>query len=199
MPFVRRLARPALAAVFISGGLSAFRHPDARVPEAEGVASKITGTLKRVLPPQYASKIPTDTASLVRINGGVQLAGGLLLAVGRAPRLSSLALAVTLVPTTVARYPFWSRDDATAKADDRTHFVQNIGLLGGLLLASVDTAGKPGLSWRAQRASRDVQRQARHAKGQAKSQAKQARTQAKLARSRVGAAAGSVTDALPFG
>lgn len=199
MPLVRRLARPALAAVFVSGGLRDFRHPDAAVPQAAPVAERISGTLRRVLPPQYASKVPTDTATLVRINGGIQLAGGLLLALGRAPRLSSAALAVSLVPTTIADHPFWSRDDAAVKANDRSHFVKNVGLLGGLLLASVDTAGKPGLSWRASRASRDVQRQAKHAKGQARAQARQARTQAKLARSRVGSAAGSLTDSLPFG
>lgn len=207
MPLVRRLARPALAATFITGGLRAVRHPDALAPGAEPVAARVSSTLRRVLPAQFASKVPTETLSLVRLNGVIQLAGGLLLATGRAPRLSAFALAGTLVPTTAARYPFWSDSDPAAKAEDRTHFVQNVGLLGGLLLAAVDTAGKPGLSWRAERASRDVKRGAGRQKKQAGRAAKvarsQARTQAKYAgakaRTKVDAATSAVSDALPFG
>ena len=199
MPLVRRLARPALAARFIVSGLNGVRHPDAYVTQAKPVADRLGGLLRRGLPEPLASKVPTDTASLVRLNSAVELVGGLLLATGRAPRLSSVALIVTMVPATLAEHAFWSETEPAAKANQRVHFTKNVGLFGGLLLAAADTAGKPGLTWRAKRASRDVQRQAKHARGQARSQAKQARTQAKLARSRVGAAAGSVTDSLPFG
>jgi hypothetical protein len=34
------------------------------------------------------------------------------------------------------------------------HFVKNLGLLGGLILAAVDTEGEPSLSWRAKRSVR---------------------------------------------
>ncbi len=30
-----------------------------------------------------------------------------------------------------------------------THFMKNLGLFGGLLLAAADTQGRPGLAWRA--------------------------------------------------
>ena len=33
-------------------------------------------------------------------------------------------------------------------------------MLGGLLLAAVDTEGKPGVAWRARRAAKDVRREA---------------------------------------
>ena len=46
-------------------------------------------------------------------------------------------------------------------------------MLGGLLLAAVDTEGKPGLAWRARRAAADVRREARQV-------AKDARREAKL-------------------
>ena len=52
----------------------------------------------------------------------------------------------------------------------KVQFLKNLGLLGGLLLAAVDTEGKPGLAYRAHlasdsahRAVRTTRREARHA------------------------------------
>jgi uncharacterized membrane protein YphA (DoxX/SURF4 family) len=55
------------------------------------------------------------------------------------PRLAALALAASLVPTTYAGHPFWGETDKQVRGQQRTHFVKNLGLLGGLLL----TAGEP--------------------------------------------------------
>jgi hypothetical protein len=38
-----------------------------------------------------------------------------------------------------------------------------MAMMGGVLLAAVDTAGKPGLAWRAQNIANRSQRQAKHA------------------------------------
>jgi hypothetical protein len=35
------------------------------------------------------------------------------------------------------------------------HFLKNLGLLGGLLLAAADTEGRPSIGWRAERLLRD--------------------------------------------
>ncbi len=175
MSLVRRLARPALAATFVSGGLRSLRHPEVSAPATEQVAARVSAVLRRGLPAQLAGRVPTETVQLVRLNGAISLAGGLLLAVGKSPRPAAVALAATLVPTTAARYPFWSDTDPALKAQHRTHFVQSVGLLGGLLLAAVDTGGRPGLSWRAGQASREVGRGARR-------QARRAGTAAKVAR-----------------
>jgi hypothetical protein len=51
-------------------------------------------------------------------------------------------------------------------------------MLGGLLLAAVDTEGKPGVAWRARRAAADVRREA-------KVLAKSARREARLARAQL--------------
>ena len=48
-------------------------------------------------------------------------------------------------------------------------------MTGGLVLAAVDTQGRPGLAWRARRAAQDAQREARHARRLAKRDAKLAR------------------------
>jgi len=118
--------------------------------------------------------IPSDAKTWVRINAGVHIVAGLALATGRAPRLSSLALAATVVPTTVAGHPFWEESDPGAKANQKIHFFKNLSMLGGLLLAGVDTEGKPGLAWRAKHAATDVRREARQLSKAAKREAKRA-------------------------
>lgn len=100
-----------------------------------------------------STAIPTSARSWVRINAGVQLGGGLLLATGRVPRAASLALAGTLVPATVVDHPFWAESDPAARREQQLHFVKNLSLLGGLLIAGFDTEGKPGVTWRARRAA----------------------------------------------
>ena len=83
----------------------------------------------------------------------MQVGAGLMLALGRFPRLSSALLAGSLVPTTLAGHRFWEEQDETKRAQQRIHFFKNLGMLGGLMLAAVDTEGRPGLAWRAQHAA----------------------------------------------
>ena len=75
-----------------------------------------------------------------------QLVGGAALATGKGRRLGALLLAGSLVPTTIGKYPFWSRRDPEERAQDRDHFLKNVSLLGGVLIASRDTEGKPSLA-----------------------------------------------------
>lgn len=171
MSAVRRVARPMLAAMFIQGGLDALRHPSAKAEKAAPVVNVIAPPLG----------LPNDPELMVRANGAAQVAAGSLLALGRVPRLASLVLAGSLVPTTYAGHQFWAVEDPAARAQQRTHFIKNVGLLGGLLIASVDTAGKPGLSWRARRAAKDTARAAALTKREARHAAHAARREAKLA------------------
>lgn len=140
MALVRLLARPLLAAPFVFGGFNQLRNSEQLAPAAEPVTNRLAAPLK----------LPTsDPNVLVKANGAAMVAGGLLLATGKAPRLSSALLSGLLIPTTLAGHAFWAADD---EADKRRHlvgFVTNLGLLGGLLTSAVDTAGKPGLTYRA--------------------------------------------------
>jgi uncharacterized membrane protein YphA (DoxX/SURF4 family) len=99
---------------------------------------------------------------------------GLALATGRAPRLSSLALAGTLLPSTVIGHRFWDESDPTLRSVQQTQFVKNVSVLGGLLLGAVDTEGRPGLAWRARSAASDVRREARSLRKAAKKDARRA-------------------------
>ena len=175
MTITRLLARPMLASIFVVGAVNALRNAEAHAVKAKKVADRVVPLAQQAAP---GVPIPTDATTLVRINAGAQLLAGVALATGRAPRLSATVLAASLVPTTWASHPFWDESDPQAKAQQRLQFAKNTSVLGGLLLASVDTEGKPGLAWRARRAAADVRREARQV-------AKDARREAKLARAQL--------------
>ncbi|GAB2937113.1 DoxX family protein [Rhodococcus aerolatus] len=147
---IRRIARPMLAAVFVAGGVDTLRNPAPRVEAAKPLVAKGV----EALPDDVTDSVPTDADTLVKVNAAVQVGGGLLLASGKLPRLSSLALAGTLVPTTLAGHAFWEETDPAAKAAQRTQFLKNVSLLGGLIIAAVDTEGKPSLGWRGRQAAK---------------------------------------------
>jgi putative oxidoreductase len=142
MSLSRRVARPLLSAIFVFGGLDAVRHPEGKVAAAQ----KVTGPLAEKVP-----GLPKDPATLVRLNGAVQIGAGALLALGRFRRLAALALIASIIPTTAAGHRFWQEDDEGVKQQQQVHFLKNLGLLGGLILAAVDTEGSPSLGWRARR------------------------------------------------
>jgi uncharacterized membrane protein YphA (DoxX/SURF4 family) len=128
-----------LAGIFVASGSDAVRNPEPKVKQAEAV----TGPLSR-----HLSIVPDDAALLVRINGGVQVVAGVLLSIGKLRRLSALALAASIVPTTYAGHRFWEAVDPDERARQQTHFLKNVGLLGGLVLALADTEGAPSTSWK---------------------------------------------------
>jgi uncharacterized membrane protein YphA (DoxX/SURF4 family) len=169
MTLTRLIARPMLASMFVVGGVDALKNTDLIAQRAKPVTDRLVPFLQKVAPD---APIPTDPKSLVRINAGVQIAAGLTLATGRAPRLSALALAGTLVPTTAAGHRFWEESDPSTKATQRTHFFKNVSMLGGLILAGLDTAGRPGLAWRAKHAASGARREAKHLRRTAKREAK---------------------------
>jgi putative oxidoreductase len=172
MTAIRLIARPMLASVFFLGAANALKNAPNLATKASRVTDKVIPLAQRAVP---SAPIPTDPVTLVRINAGIQLAAAAALATGRAPRLSSTVLAGSLLPTTLAGHAFWRESDPTTKATQRLNFFKGISLVGGLLIAGVDTEGKPGVAWRARRAARDVRREAKHLAGQAKSEARVAK------------------------
>ena len=160
MTVSRHLARPLLSSIFVVGGADALRNPPTTAPVVDAVT------------PPAAAQVPwleaMETEQVVRVNAGVQVAAGALLAIGRIPRISALALAATLVPTT-AGHRFWEHD-GPLRAQHQAHFFKNVSLFGGLLLAALDTEGRPGVLWRT-----------RHASGHAGAAVRRTRREARLA------------------
>ncbi|GGM15318.1 hypothetical protein GCM10010129_69390 [Streptomyces fumigatiscleroticus] len=151
MSLLRVIGRPLLASMFISGGLHSLRRPQDVAPAAEPVVRSVADRV---------AAVPDDTEKAVRINGAVQVAAGVLLGLGRMPRLSALALAATVVPTTLAGHRFWDADDPAERAQQRIHFLKNLSMLGGLLIAADDTGGTPSLLWRGRHAARGLRHDA---------------------------------------
>ena len=169
MTVTRLLARPMLASMFVVGGINAFKNAGALATKAQPVADRFVPRVQRLAP---QVPIPTDATTLVRLNAGVQVLAAAALATGHAPRLASTALAATLVPTTLAGHRYWEETDPAVKGNQKVHFFKNVSLLGGLLIAGVDTEGRPGVAWRARRAASDVRRETKHLRGTARREAK---------------------------
>jgi uncharacterized membrane protein YphA (DoxX/SURF4 family) len=177
MTVTRVIARPLLASMFVVGGANALKNAPALATSAKPVVDRLRPMLEKAAP---QVKIPEDTVTLVRINAVSQILAAAALARGRAPRLSSTVLAASLLPTTVAGHQFWTEPDPQAKANQRIHFFKNLSMLGGLMLAAVDTEGRPGVAWRAKNAASGVRREARHLRREAKLEAKLAGKRAGL-------------------
>ena len=148
---IRRIARPMLSAVFISRGVDALRSPK---PAADAARPTLEGLSK--LPDPVGTNVPSNAETVARVTAAVQIGGGLLLASGRLPRLASAALALSVVPGSLGGHMFWSQSDPQRKADERRAFLTDVSLIGGLIIAAVDTEGKPSLGWRGRRAAHKV-------------------------------------------
>jgi len=131
-PSVLGALRPA--ARFLTGstyavlGYDAARQPGPRVD----AAATFMAAIRKEVP------LPISDEQVVRVNGAIQTACGVLLAVGVAPRLSALVLAGSLIPTTLAGHPFWSVQDPAARKQQQVQFHKNMAMIGGLLFAALD-------------------------------------------------------------
>jgi putative oxidoreductase len=115
---VRRLidfiARVLTAGVFVRGGWATLRAPGRRAVAAGKIG----------LP---------ESDALVRANGLGMVVAGTTMALGIKPRLSALALAGMLVPTTLAGHRFWEQEDEQGRKMQETQFLKNSATLGSLL------------------------------------------------------------------
>jgi putative oxidoreductase len=123
-------ARVITGTTYLALGLDVVRDVGGR----PRVAADMLSAVRRVLP------LPADDTLVVRANGAVQAGAGALLAAGIQPRLSALALAGSLVPTTLAGHPFWTLEDRAQRKQQQVQFTKNLAMLGGLLYA---VAGGP--------------------------------------------------------
>lgn len=158
MTLSRLIARPLLASYFLANGALDLREAPALAAQAAPVTETLAPALDNATPDSVT--VPRDPVLWVRASGAAQVVAGLALATGHFPRLSAAVLGGTLVPSTAARYRFWEATDKEQRREQLVHFVKNTALAGGLLIAALDTAGKPGLAWRARHATHDARREA---------------------------------------
>jgi uncharacterized membrane protein YphA (DoxX/SURF4 family)/gas vesicle protein len=145
---IRRIARPLLSVAFIGQGVESLLNPKSA---AEAAAPAVDGL--QALPDSVARSLPDDPQTFAQVTAAVQIGGGLLLATGKLPRVASAVLAVTVLPANFGTYAFWNETEPERKAELRRGFLKDLSLVGGLMIASADTAGKPSLGWRGRRAA----------------------------------------------
>jgi putative oxidoreductase len=184
MPVLRAFARPMVASIFILQGYDTLRRPDRVAQAAEPVVRALA---------ERVPAVPAKTEQAVRLNGAVQLVAGSLLAFGRFPRLSALAIAATLVPTTLAGHRFWEDDGEKDQAQQRVHFLKNLSMFGGLLIAAADTEGSPSIAWRTRHAAKTAG-QAGNKVGRTSGQAGKAAAKARAKAAKAGAKAATVSN-----
>jgi putative oxidoreductase len=126
---IRTIARPMLAAIFVVSGLDVLAKPEARAKLAKPVVDKLAAGVPA---------LPADPVAAVSLNAVVHLGAGSLLMAGILPRLSALALAGSVVPTTLAGHRFWEIEDETQRSQQRMHFLKNLAIFGGLLITALD-------------------------------------------------------------
>ena len=157
MTITHSIARSFIAPIFVAGGMDALKNPDEKAKKADQIIGRLASTLG----------LPDDPVKLVRINGGVQLAAGVMLAIGWVPRLSAGVLAASLVPTTLAGHRYWDEVDPTKRQQQKVQLMKNLAMFGGLVFAATDTNGAPSLRWRTRRAAGHAQKAAIEARARA--------------------------------
>jgi putative oxidoreductase len=137
---LRALARPLLASAFILDGVDALRNTDKRAEVAQPIAPTLSKASEKV------PGLPRDTRTLTRLIGAIEIAAGVLLATGKAPRLAAGTLAAITIPTALVKHPVWAMQ-GEERREHMSGLLTSAALLGGLIFAAQDRAGKPSLGW----------------------------------------------------
>lgn len=163
---LRRIARPMLSSSFVLEGIDVVRDP---MPHAELAAAALTPCLDRIPTTsafaRFRSPSPRQWVAATRVHGAAITGAALMLALGRCPRGSALALAALTAPTAAANLPLRSlaAADPASPRERRRRLVTLVSLIGAAVLAGLDSEGRPGLGWRLEQA-RDSRTAARAAR-----------------------------------
>ncbi len=143
MTLVRVLARPLIAGSFVFSGVERLRNAGTTAPQLKPVLAGAT----KVVPSLGAV---TNNEKLVgQVLGATQVGAALLLGIGRFSRLSALLLTLTATVNTMVDYRAAASKTPEDKKARRSQLLKNLSLVGAVLLAAVDTNGRPGVAWRA--------------------------------------------------
>jgi putative oxidoreductase len=115
MSFVKSLGHIFLGTMFITGGWGAFKNPGGRVEKVANVG---------------ISRAKEATI----LNGAAMMVAGSALALDIAPKLASVILLGSLIPTTYIGHPFWKEETPAGRAGQKIQFMKNLAMIGGLLL-----------------------------------------------------------------
>ncbi|MBT2586126.1 DoxX family membrane protein [Arthrobacter sp. ISL-95] len=148
MSVIRFLARPMLASSFVVAGLDKLRN-------AEDTAKQLSPVLRRA---SESLPFKADEKTLARVIGGAQLGAGALLGLGKLSRFAATVLTVTSVLNSYVEWRSADISTTEGRSARKARLLKNISLTGGVLLASVDTAGRPSIAWRAEHLAADAKK-----------------------------------------
>lgn len=167
MSLVRRIARPLIAAPFIYEGVRTVITPERSTDVSPQAFAELDKQLQTTALPSSV-----DSRMVFRAFGAVAATAGLAYAVGRFPRLAAFALLCTTTIGWAGRKHVWELrgEELTAEIEG---ILKDAGLLGSVLLAAVDTDGRPSTAYRwnrfVQRAQKNAATNAAKAKLTSKS------------------------------
>ncbi|MCA4132219.1 DoxX family protein [Arthrobacter sp. M4] len=148
MSVVRFLARPMLASSFVVAGLDKLKNVDDTATQLSPLLRRATSSLP----------FPADDKLVARIIGAAQIGAGASLAFGKFSRLAATVLTLTSALNTFVEWRSADISTKEGREKRRSHLLKNVTLTGGVLLAAVDTAGKPSLAWRAEHLAMDARK-----------------------------------------
>lgn len=155
MTIVRFVARPLLASSFIASGVD-------RLKNSANTAEQLRPVLERAGKTVPSAKPVTSNAEMVaKVVSGTQIGAGVLLGIGKLSRFAATLLVASSALNAVVEYRSADGSSKEAKAQRRNQLLKNVSLIGAVLLAAVDTNGKPGLAWRAEHFASDTRKNAK--------------------------------------
>ncbi|MBV7412261.1 DoxX family membrane protein [Dermabacteraceae bacterium TAE3-ERU27] len=144
MSLIRRVARPLIAAPFVFEGVRCFKDPQRSVAAAPKSFAQVEQWLSD-------AGIPLNAENLVRVTSAVSVAAGALYATNRMPRVAALGLLATTGVGLAGRRK-WSELRGEERTQEIQSLLTDLGLLGAVLLATVDREGYPSLGYRVNKA-----------------------------------------------
>ena len=143
MSLVRRIARPLLAAPFVVEGVCTALHPEREIDVYPQAFDAADSAIAKSSAPGFL-----DVRTIVRSTGAIAAGAGVLYATNRCPRAAAVTLLATTSVGWAGRKKVWELRGEELTQELRS-ILTDAGLLGGVLLAVVDTEGRPSLGYRA--------------------------------------------------
>lgn len=145
MSLVRRIARPLLAAPFVFEGVRTALHPEREIDVYPQAFEQADAAIAKSSAPGFV-----NVRTVVQVSGAIAAGAGVAYAANRCPRLAAVTLLATTSVGWAGRKKVWE-----LRGEELTQEIQSIltdaGLLGGVLLAVVDTDGRPSLGYRTEK------------------------------------------------
>ncbi len=164
MTIVRFVARPLLASSFIASGVDRLKNSDNTAKQLQPVLERAGKTVPSI------RSVTGNEQLVAKVLGGTQVGAGLLLGIGKLSRMAALLLVLTSALNTVVESRSADANTKEDKTQRRNQLLKNVSLIGGVLLAAVDTNGRPGLAWRAEHLAGDARKSAKSLSKDAKKQ-----------------------------